>query len=192
MAESELEPAHQERIIWRRGWRPPGVRAEAAAAELERLHKQDGGLTATGVLEAATPEDSPLHSAFTWDDTEAAHQHRLAEARRIVKSIRIVRQDGSGHPMFYSIAVTAAAAADREEGTGRQRSVYRLASDIAQDEEAVQGALKVLVEKATALQNAVEEFRALLDQGDARMVQVAAMAAALTTVRTSASRLAAF
>ena len=34
--------------------------------------------------------ESPLHECFVWDDTEAAHLHRLTQARKILRSIRVV------------------------------------------------------------------------------------------------------
>lgn len=44
------------------------------------------------VLAAAEPEDSPLHDAFTWDDSEAAHEYRLQQARQLVSHIVITRE----------------------------------------------------------------------------------------------------
>ncbi len=49
-------------------------------------------LTPTLVVQAAAPPDSPLHEHFTWDDTEAAWQWRLEEARRLIRSVRIQRE----------------------------------------------------------------------------------------------------
>ena len=42
------------------------------------------------VVTDATDEDSPLHPFFEWDDTEAARQHRISQARRMVASVQIV------------------------------------------------------------------------------------------------------
>lgn len=36
-------------------------------------------------------EDPQFHDYFTWDDTEAAHKHRLNEARELLRSIVIQR-----------------------------------------------------------------------------------------------------
>lgn len=60
-----------------------------AAEELERIYQRDGHLTpATVVAEAKSPK-SPLHSHFTWDDSEAAHQWRLQQGRVLIASIKI-------------------------------------------------------------------------------------------------------
>ena len=53
----------------------------------------DGLLVAEEVVEAAKDEDSPLHECFTWDDTEAAKQYRLVQARRLI-SCDVIWPDG--------------------------------------------------------------------------------------------------
>jgi hypothetical protein len=57
--------------------------------ELTAIFMRRGELTAAIVVDEATPEDSPLHGQFTWDDLEAAHQHRLAQARQLIRSVKI-------------------------------------------------------------------------------------------------------
>jgi hypothetical protein len=44
-----------------------------------------GVLTPEDVLEAARREDSPLHVHFEWDDAKAGYQHRLDQARRLIR-----------------------------------------------------------------------------------------------------------
>ena len=52
--------------------------------ELKRLAAKNRGLfLPEAVVEAAKPETSPLHSQFTWDNTEAAKKYRIWEARRL-------------------------------------------------------------------------------------------------------------
>lgn len=40
------------------------------------------------IADARNPK-SPLHDAFEWDDTKAAHAYRLQQARRLIREIRI-------------------------------------------------------------------------------------------------------
>lgn len=63
---------------------------EAVELELRRLHDQHGGLFPEKVVDAARVDTSPLHEHFTWDDSEAAHQHRLNEARFLIREVKIV------------------------------------------------------------------------------------------------------
>jgi hypothetical protein len=49
---------------------------------LEELAARNGGeLTAAETLEAARDPNSPIHSCFQWDDSLAAEQYRLEQAR---------------------------------------------------------------------------------------------------------------
>jgi len=52
-------------------------------------------LTPAIVVEEASPEDSPLHSHFNWDDESAAHSHRIAQARKLMSSVQVVYREGT-------------------------------------------------------------------------------------------------
>jgi hypothetical protein len=56
--------------------------------ELERI-AQDGAVTPPKVIEAARPDDAVLHPCFTWEDSDAAEQWRLWEARHLLGSITV-------------------------------------------------------------------------------------------------------
>lgn len=49
--------------------------------------KFKGELTPDDVLDDAKNPNSPLHSFFEWDDTEAARQHRLKQARGLIRAV---------------------------------------------------------------------------------------------------------
>lgn len=57
----------------------------AETARLIELYNRDGKLTAETVLDDARSADSPFHHAIEWDDAIAAHEHRLEQARQIVR-----------------------------------------------------------------------------------------------------------
>ena len=48
-----------------------------------------GELTAPRVVEEARDAASPLHRHFDWNDTTAAHAHRLNQARALIRSVRV-------------------------------------------------------------------------------------------------------
>lgn len=57
---------------------------------LQAMADRNGGrLAAESVVDAARDPDNPLHDRFQWDDAEAAHQHRLSQARALIRSVRI-------------------------------------------------------------------------------------------------------
>ena len=55
-----------------------------------RLLEDGGTLTPSDLLKDARNPESPLHELFTWDDREAAEQHRLDTSRRIIRSVKFV------------------------------------------------------------------------------------------------------
>jgi len=61
-------------------------------AELHRIaDSNDGALLPELVVYSARKTTSPLHSCFTWDNTKAAHQYRLWQARQLIRvSVQIV------------------------------------------------------------------------------------------------------
>ena len=55
---------------------------------LDFLRKQmKGELTPEDVLADAKNHNSPLHTYFEWSDSAAAQQHRLAQARGLIRSV---------------------------------------------------------------------------------------------------------
>lgn len=68
----------------------------SAVDELLRLYNRDGKLTAEQVVSEATDPSSPLHGAFEWDDSMAAHRFRLDQARDLIRRVeaRLTVEEG--------------------------------------------------------------------------------------------------
>ena len=82
------------------------MRSESSVDQaLSALNDVHGRLTTDIVLEAATNADSPLHKVFEWDDSTAAHAHRVWQARKLIKSVKIERPDGDLTPRYLSIKI---------------------------------------------------------------------------------------
>ena len=63
----------------------------ARRAEMEQLFQShEGTLTPRQVLEYASDPTTALHSAFTWDDSEAADRYRVNEARSLIRRTFVV------------------------------------------------------------------------------------------------------
>jgi len=56
-----------------------------AAVEI-LLKKHDGRVSPEIVVEEATDEASPFHKYFNWDEADAAHEHRLAQAAALIRT----------------------------------------------------------------------------------------------------------
>lgn len=97
--------------------------------ELEQLRENnDGQLNPEQVVDfARRNRRSALHDEFEWDDTEAAHQFRLEQARRIIRLNINVLETPNGDvtvPMYVSLV------SDRRNGGG-----YRTLESVMSSEE---------------------------------------------------------
>lgn len=101
----------------------------AIRAELERLTLQNGGiLKAEAVVESARDPESPLHDQFQWDDTEAATQWRLQQARQLIRVVVRFEEVGNKQvPCRVFVSLTP----DREESGGG----YRVTTSVMADED---------------------------------------------------------
>lgn len=79
-------------MAYRWGQRAYSVSADVAGRVMEDL-ENGPGLTAKNLVDVSRPEDAPLHSVFEWDDSTAAELYRENQARRLIASIEIVRED---------------------------------------------------------------------------------------------------
>lgn len=70
------------------------------------------------IVAEATDPSSPLHGQFEWDDSVAAHQHRLAQARQLVARYKVVKVEPSGDEVRYR-RFTHVPSAGRYESTER-------------------------------------------------------------------------
>jgi hypothetical protein len=132
-------------------------------AELRRIAKDivDGVLLPEEVVRAARPEKSPLHSRFDWEDSEAAHNWRLHQARNLIRvtvTYVIDPRTKESRPMRVFVSLTP----DRVEGG------YRVTVDVLSDREQrkrlLQDALDELERfqaKYAALEELAEIFTAI-------------------------------
>ena len=79
-------------MAYRWGQRAYSVPADVAGRVMEDL-ENGPGLTAKNLVDVSRPEDAPLHSVFEWNDSTAAELYRENQARRLIASIEIVRED---------------------------------------------------------------------------------------------------
>ena len=100
---------------FRTGSRLKGDAAEVAT-EIERIAgKLGGAVEPAQVVASAERKTSVLHSYFEWDDTTAAHEHRVEQARHLIRSIQVITTDeGETVNKFHSVTVlTPGAEAER-------------------------------------------------------------------------------
>lgn len=57
---------------------------------LDAIRAEHGRLDPGLVVDAARPEDHPLHDRFEWDDSIAGEAYRRVQAHRLIQAVRIV------------------------------------------------------------------------------------------------------
>lgn len=152
------------------------AKREAIAERLQKIASLNGGrLTPDAVLQDAKSTKSPLHDEFDWDDSTAAHQWRLMQARELVRSVRIEFQTDTR--IVSTVRYVRDPTAGEEQGyvdVARLRSAPDMARDALLSELKSARALFErafslaevlgLSEEFTELQQRVEMIRGKLDQ----------------------------
>jgi len=87
---------------FREGSRITAVSAQTIGDELSRIQQEDRAVTPTAVVNAARPDDAPLHPAFEWDDVIAAEAHREHQARTLIRSVTVIR-DEKREPVYTHV-----------------------------------------------------------------------------------------
>jgi hypothetical protein len=98
---------------------------DAIKAELEEI-KREGLIRPSDVVEHARNPDSALHACFEWDDSEAAHQFRLDQARKLLRVYVVTEQANTDNVRaFVSLSTDR-----RQEGGG-----YRTFAEVMDDDQ---------------------------------------------------------
>lgn len=116
-----------------------GVDAQKAGTELERIRvRHNGRLEPEWVVHAAKSERNPLHPLFEWDDTVAAQNWRVDQARGVIRSVEVVvEQAEESTPIRAFVSVI--------RGNDRSyTSVEHAMSDPALRQQVLRAALKEL------------------------------------------------
>lgn len=113
-ATAKPEPATQ--YAWRPGSRC-SVDPQVAGEEIKRIATKQGRdiplVEPQVVVDESRDEDAALHPAFEWDDETAANLHRCETARQIVRSIRVIDEDGEIQSSPVWVAITTPETGDR-------------------------------------------------------------------------------
>jgi hypothetical protein len=131
-------------------------------AELKRIAKENGGLLKPEiVVREARPRSSPLHSRFTWNDTKAAQEYRLWQARQLIRVVvEVIDGIKGSHEVFVSLT------------SDRKASGYRVMTDVLSNAQM----------RAMMLQDALDELEMFRDKYR-RLKELATVFAAIRKVR---------
>jgi len=96
--------------------------ADAVTAELRRIAEENGGiLKAEAVIDAARKSGSILHDKFTWDDSLAAREYRLWQARQLIRCTVVFEMRSE-----TTVRAFVSLSTDREEDGGGYRETVRV------------------------------------------------------------------
>jgi len=134
---------------------------EKLIAELTNIAEQNGGtIRPDDVVTAAQPEESPLHSFFDWNDSEAAYKYRLWQARQLIRVMVTYVGDGENKtPTRVFVSLTT----DRKSGNG-YRSIVSVLSDTERRRQLLADALTEMLgfqKKYAALKELAAVFSAM-------------------------------
>lgn len=111
--------------------------------------RNDGLLRPADVVEEARDENSPLHGAFCWDDTEAARLYRLDQAQRLIRKFKVVIEESKGKtievPVFIGVST--------DRTSTKDENPYRLAEEVAKNKNLLEVAEADALGQLKALKN---------------------------------------
>lgn len=121
---------------------------------LKEIYISEGGiLRPETVVRYASNPDSSLHSCFTWDDTAAAHQWRLNQARQLIKvNVEMLPGANKAYSVFVSLS------RDRTQAGGG----YRLAVDVLSSTELRDEMVEQALSEFKAVRAKYERLRELI------------------------------
>ena len=115
-------------------------------------YEREGELVPSVVLAEASLPECPIHELFEWNDSKAAHQHRLNQSRKLCREVRIVYRE---HPRkLYHCEL------QMKERGGREGS-YQLGEDLVTDEVRFQAAFDALVVRCDRAYTAAVELETI-------------------------------
>lgn len=90
--------------------------------EIEKIRNECGGTIPNGaIIERAQAEEHPLHSYFEWDDSEAAHQYRLEQERRLIR-VCVIIPESTTSPVRAYVSIV------EDRGTEGYRHIHEVMS----------------------------------------------------------------
>lgn len=133
---------------------------ELIKSELETIAKRTGTLNPHDVVKFAENPKTALHDCFTWDNTEAAKQWRVHQARMLIRVVvNVISLDDvdKEYRMFVSLK------GDRHEGIGYRTLVSILNNEVLKEQmlHDALGEMQVFKSKYKDLKELCEVFEAI-------------------------------
>jgi len=132
---------------YRPGARGHKVSAEDAATEFERIRQANGEFTASMLVEESKSPTAPCHHEFNWNDKLAAHEHRLMQARTLIRDVVFIEPKTQEPLQFYHVP-----SGTKDEGR------YEFVKRLVHVRSEYQLALGELLSKLEALEESIQRL----------------------------------
>jgi hypothetical protein len=147
---TQLQTNQMAKFVFRdsfRAFNDKEVTPEVVGQELQRIHEEDGTLRPQAVVNAARPEDAPLHPAFEWNDLVAGEQYRNIQARSLIKTVQIQNTEDSQprDPVYVNVS--------------RQDSSYEPIGKVVNTPDLFEAAFSQACGRLNAAQQAMQELQ---------------------------------
>ena len=70
-----------------------GIKPSVVGQAFEKITTAKGPVTPEAVVNAARPEEAPLHPVFEWDDSVAAENYRKGQARTLIRALVVIHPE---------------------------------------------------------------------------------------------------
>lgn len=142
-----------------------GKIGEARLRELRDIERASGGVVyPEKVVEYARNPDTALHSAFCWDDTDAAHRYRVFQARNLLRVMVTVVGNPNGTSELIRVNCYASLLQDR---SGKNEGGYRYVPSLIKSSGGRQSLLATALAELDAIREKYEHLTELAGVFDA-------------------------
>lgn len=135
---------------------------EAARQSLVQIQakSEDGLLRAEAVVDTARHPDHPLHKYFTWDDSAAAEQWRMMQARQLIRKVLVTTPNGDDEESQVPKYVSLRSDRNKPGGGYRQtKEVINNAELLKELEETAKKDLEGVLARYNMLETLCEKVR---------------------------------
>ncbi len=140
---------------------------------MKNLLKRTGSFIPSDILRKAEDPECPLHDSFEWEDSTAAHEYRLIQARKIIRRYNVLIEEQD--EMVVHVPIVSGSG----EGEYKPRNV------VVQIQSEYERALCEAYSKFAAAEDAVKFLKtAVENEGvDEQLVKIALIQEAFFTAR---------
>jgi hypothetical protein len=130
---------------------------------LSEIYERDGEIRASALIAEARPKDSSIHEAFEWNNSTAADEYRLMQARTWIRRIKITFEDREEILVHIPHFIRVGEEGAEEDNEG----CYKPMSIVARNVDEYHLALKQTVTRLSSARAAYEDLKKAFKQAEA-------------------------